>query len=67
MIVKTPQEIGQYVRKKRKEQSLTQTDLANICGVGERFISEMENGKITAQIGKVLHVISVLGIKLDIS
>jgi len=60
-------ELGLIIRKKRKEQGLTQEDLAGITGTGIRFISELERGKETAHLGKVIHVISSLGLLLTIS
>ncbi len=56
--------LGHLVRDARKEQHLTQEDLAGITGTGRRFIVDLENGKCTAQIGKALHVLASLGITL---
>ncbi|MDM4772937.1 helix-turn-helix domain-containing protein [Solimonas sp. SE-A11] len=46
------------------ELRMTQQDLANMVGSSRRFISELEDGKETAQIGKVIGVLSNLGIAL---
>lgn len=54
--------IGIAVRKKRKEDGLTLADAAALCGVGYRFLSDLENGKATAQIGKVPKVMAALGL-----
>ena len=59
--IKNINEIGEHIKKKRKTMKLTQKDLASLCGVGTRFISELENGKNTLEIGKVLKVIKNLG------
>ena len=56
--------LGQTVQEARKAQGLTQDDLAGMTGTGRRFISELEKGKETAQIGKVLLVLSTLGVGL---
>jgi HTH-type transcriptional regulator/antitoxin HipB len=37
---------------------------ADLVGVGRRFISELENGKATLELGKVLQVASATGIDL---
>lgn len=58
--------LGQLIKETRKEQKLTQADLAVSAQVGVRFIVDLENGKETAQIGKVLKVCQMLGLKLDI-
>lgn len=60
----TTRDLGKLVRRQRRAQGLTQTDLAGACGVGLRFIVELENGKPTIQIEKALLVLAMLGIKL---
>jgi HTH-type transcriptional regulator / antitoxin HipB len=63
----TPEEIGRTVRTTRKEQGVTQADLALTSGTGLRFLIELEKGKPTCQIGKVLNVLQTLGIELALS
>lgn len=48
----------------RREQGLTQTELAGLAGVGVTFISQLENGKQSAEAGKVIDVLLTLGIDL---
>jgi y4mF family transcriptional regulator len=62
--IHTPREIGQLIRRARKAQGLRQPDLAGACGTSVRFIVEVERGKPTAQIGKVLDVLRMLGIRV---
>ena len=62
-----PEEIGKIVKKERKALGLTQADLALTSGTGMRFISDLENGKPTCQLGKTLMVLKTLGLRLDIS
>ncbi|QTN04062.1 type II toxin-antitoxin system Y4mF family antitoxin [Ochrobactrum sp. EEELCW01] len=64
--VRTSNDIGDLVRSVRKEQNLRQDELAGVSGVGVRFIVDLEAGKPTAQIGKVLHVLQTLGCSVDI-
>lgn len=59
-------ELGSLIKAKRKEQGLTQNDLALASNVGIRFIVDIEAGKETAQIGKVLKVCAMLGLKLGV-
>lgn len=54
--------IGAAIRKKRKDDGLTLADAAALCCVGYRFMSDLENGKTTAQLGKVLQVLQALGL-----
>jgi y4mF family transcriptional regulator len=57
-------ELGTFVRQERKQQGLTQEQLAAHCGTGIRFIRELEQGKETCHIGKAFHVIKMLGINI---
>ena len=59
-------DIGIIVRRKRKADGLTLADAAAMCNVGYRFLSNMENGKPTAHIGKILQVLSCLGLEVTI-
>ena len=63
----TPEELGRTVKKERKAMGLTQADLALTSGTGMRFISDLENGKPTCQIGKTLTVLKTLGLRLTLS
>jgi len=58
--------IGDAIRERRKQQGVTQAECAALCGVGVRFISNLENGKETAEVGKVLHVLRSLGLEMNI-
>jgi HTH-type transcriptional regulator/antitoxin HipB len=62
----TMEDIGKIIRDTRKEQGLTQEELAGISGTGRRFISDLENGKNSIQTGKLLLVIKALGLNLHI-
>ncbi|MGL4239693.1 MAG: helix-turn-helix transcriptional regulator [Beijerinckiaceae bacterium] len=56
--------IALAVRKAREASGKSQADFAALAGVGRRFLSELENGKPTLEIGKVLQVLSAAGIDL---
>ena len=64
--VNAPADIGIIVRRKRKADGLTLADAATMCNVGYRFLSNVENGKPTAHIGKILQVLSCLGLEVTI-
>jgi y4mF family transcriptional regulator len=63
IITSTPQ-LGEFVASRRKAKKLNQQDFGDLAGVGRRFVSELEGGKETAQIGKVIRVLQALGIDL---
>ena len=56
--------LGKAIRRHRKSMGLTQRDAAGLCGVGERFLSELERGKESASLGKALQVIKRLGLRV---
>lgn len=60
--ITNPAELGRLIRRERKRQGLTQIMLAGLAGVGPRLIIEIEKGKESAEIGKVLRVLATLGI-----
>ena len=62
----TAADIGGIVRAARKDAGLRQYELAGAAGVGLRFIVELEGGKATAQVGKVLQVLNALGCSVEI-
>jgi HTH-type transcriptional regulator/antitoxin HipB len=63
----TVQGIGQIVRESRKRLGVTQRDLALTSGTGLRFIIDLEKGKKTCQIGKVLTVLQTLGVRIALT
>jgi DNA-binding XRE family transcriptional regulator len=55
-------EIGRAIRSARKDQGLTQREFAEIVGVGVRYLSELERGKSTAELGLALKVLAGAGL-----
>jgi len=55
------------VRESRKRLGVTQKDLALTSGTGLRFVIDLEKGKETCQIGKVLTVLNTLGIRIALT
>jgi HTH-type transcriptional regulator/antitoxin HipB len=62
----TPESMGEAVRTARKSLGVTQKDLALTSGTGLRFIIDLEKGKPTCQLGKVLTVLHTLGINIKL-
>jgi hypothetical protein len=58
-----PEQLGQLVRAARKWQHLRQDEVGRLS---HSFVGEIEMGKPTAQIGKVLLALRELGIKLHV-
>ncbi|PWM44337.1 MAG: transcriptional regulator [Coriobacteriia bacterium] len=59
---RSTKELGKLIVHERKAQGLTQTQLAGLSGAGITFLSNLENGKQTAELGKTLNVLAALGL-----
>lgn len=53
--------LSQFVKRKRKENGLTQEELSFKAGVGLRFIRELEADKPSLQMNKVNQVLQLFG------
>lgn len=67
MIINSITDISEVVKKRRKSLGLTQSECAAMCNVGNRFFSELENGKETLHIGKVINCLQILGINISLT
>ena len=67
MEIHKTEDISSLIKKRRKNLNLTQAECAAFCGVGIRFFSELENGKQSLHLGKVLQVLQTLGLKIHIT
>ncbi len=65
--IDSPAVLGRTVRAMRKQAGVRQADLAVAAGTNVRFIVDLEKGKPTCQIGKVLDVLNALGAELQLS
>jgi len=53
--------IARFVRDRRRSTGLTQQELADLAGVGKRFVVELEAGKQTLRLDKVNQVLAAFG------
>jgi len=60
------EQLGEIVRQQRKFQHVTQQQLAGLQNTGVRFISDVENGKPTVELGKVIKLLDSLGLEIHI-
>ena len=58
--------ISKKIKQIRKEAGLTQKELAYRVGVGLRFLRELEQGKPTVRMDKVLEVLDFLGYHIGV-
>lgn len=62
--IHSPQELGLLIRATRKSQAVRMDDLAGSADVGPVFVREVERGKETVQLGRVMRLLAELGIEL---
>jgi len=58
--------LGQAIRERRKELNYTQAFLAEFTGLSVTFISDVERGKPTAEIGKIIQLLHILGMDISV-
>lgn len=54
------------VRQRRKALKLTQAELAELAGCGPDFLYDVERGKPTLRLDKLLQVLHTLGLTLKL-
>lgn len=58
--------IVKFVKENRKMLGLTQVRLAMYAGVSTKFIVELEQGKKTLKMDKILEVLRILGGTIEV-
>ena len=58
--------VGKFIRERRDARKISQKELAELAGVGQRFVSELERGKPTVRVAEVDKVLAVFGKQLGI-
>jgi HTH-type transcriptional regulator/antitoxin HipB len=58
--------LGRAIRAARKSMGLRQAEAALLCGVGVRFLSDLERGKDTVRLNTTLKVINGLGLAFSL-
>ncbi len=58
--------VGQVILDARKQEHMTQTDLAKKVGTDKTYISRIEKGVIEPGVGMFFRIIDALGLKVDI-
>jgi len=58
--------ISRNIRERRDARKISQKELADLAGVGQRFVSELERGKPTVRVAEVDKVLAVFGKQLGL-
>ena len=64
MLVSDAKSFGQALKKRRKELNYTQAYLSEYTGFSVSFISDLERGKSTAELGKAVYLANLLGLDI---
>ena len=67
MNIYTPGQFGAAVRARRKQLNYTQAYVSEVTGFSVSFLSDLERGKTTAELGKALFIANVLGLDCTLS
>lgn len=62
--VRLPRYIGPAIKDARKKKNWTQKDLADYTATSVKFVSNVEQGKSTVQLDKVLDLIRTVGLRV---
>jgi y4mF family transcriptional regulator len=65
MRLATAEDLGRYLRDRRRELGLTQSRLSDLAEVSRRWLSEVEAGKATAEIGLVFRLLRALDVTVE--
>lgn len=66
MVINNSEQFGQYIKERRKALGYTQGYVAEVSGLSASFISNLENGKATAELGKAILLANLLGIDISV-
>ncbi len=67
MVITDAVSFGQTLRKRRKELGYTQAFVAEFSGFSVSFISDLENGKSTAELGKAIYLANLMGLDCSLT
>ncbi len=65
--IKDPDDFGKAVHDRRKALGYTQKNISEITGISASFISDLENGKSTTELGKAMMIAGLLGLNIYLS
>ena len=66
-VITDAKDFGEALRRRRKELGYTQAFLSEFSGFSVTFISDLENGKSTAELGKAIYLANLLGLNCSLT
>ena len=67
MMINSSKDFGIALRKQRKKLGYTQRYVSEFTGFSISFISDLENGKSTAELGKAIYLANMLGLDIVVN
>ena len=67
MVINNAADFGKALKKRRKELGYTQRYISEFTGFSISFISDLENGKSTAELGKAIYLTNMLGLDIAVN
>ena len=67
MAVTDAKSFGKALRDRRKALGYTQAYLSEFTGFSVSFISDLERGKETAELGKAIYLANMLGLDINVT
>jgi HTH-type transcriptional regulator / antitoxin HipB len=64
--VYTPASLGAAIRHYRVKSGLSQAELAERVGLNRTYLSDLERGKETEQVRRILRVLKELGVRMTL-
>ena len=65
-VIKNSKSLGDLVRLRRKDLNLTQAQLAALAQVSPRYVFDLEDGKTSVRLDKLLPVLETLGLTMSL-
>ena len=63
--VKSPFALGQVIQQSRMQQGLSQRELANVLGISQKWVWEMEQGKPGLLMDRLFMILEKTGVTLS--
>ncbi len=67
MKIRDSRSFGLAIREERKRKGYTQAFISEFTGLSVSFLSDLENGKETAELGKALFLANTLGLNIELN
>ena len=67
MKINNAKAFGEMIKHKRKKLGYTQKYICEVSGISASYISDLENGKRTIELGKAIYLANLLGIDIELN